>query len=181
MTDIHNNSSAESTKKLIKKSTSKRKKNDFDIITSAFRTKFQQQVRHDIATKKAVLETILNEKAIGTYTVDVFKRDVARRITVLMENWRWNHLMHLYNIDPYAAATHYVLLGTQTFEDFILDKSNQSNLQVYAKEWKHPLFDETEMCSYEHSLGNLTTVEFLKYRTEEIKEYLQNVKDEELQ
>ena len=134
----------ESTTKNTNKST-KRKKLEFDIITNTFRNKFQQQINHDSATKEKVLEYAINAKVGGAYTQDVFNQDAAKRINNLLKNAEFHEIMKQYGVDPFAGATHFILLGTQTVNDFLEGKPD-SQPQVY-EEWKKPLFNKEVMIS----------------------------------
>ncbi len=130
--------------KEIKKS--KKSFQQIDKVLSEFRKIYKHQLGSDMTVKSAALQKAIENKCTGAYTVDVFHQEVAERIDLLLSSAHFQEAMQEKGLDPFNAASHFVLLGWQKLEDCIL-RGGYNAIQSF-KEWKEPMFDRKTMEDY---------------------------------
>ena len=117
-----------------------------DTILSEFRKIFQRQLEHNFEVKTSSLKKALANKCSDEYTEDVFHHDVAKRIDLLLSSAHFQEAILAKGLNPFNAASHFVLLGWQKLEDCIL-RGGYNDIQNY-EEWAQPMFNRDRMELY---------------------------------
>lgn len=114
-----------------------------DVIFSSFRTIYARQLGSDNKVKRSSLEKALTLKCDDIYTRDVFLKDYAKRVDLLISSMHFQEACANKGLDAFSAATHVVLLGWQNLEDCLLREGYKS--LVDYPEWREPLFTREEL------------------------------------
>ena len=121
------------------------KKSDVDVILTAFRRIYNKQLSRTLTTKKEALNAAYEWKHSSAYPKDSFQRDLAKRIDLLLSSSYFLEDCDKAGIDPFVAASHYVLEGWQTVSDYILRRSGAETSPI--SDWREAMFDYSEMKS----------------------------------
>ena len=119
------------------------KKNDIDVILTAFRRLYDKQLSRTISTKKEALSAAFSKKSSATYSYAMFEQDIAKRVDILLSNAYFMADCSTLGIDSYIAATHFVLEGYQTISDYVLRRSEITVSP--SSEWSQAMFDFDRM------------------------------------
>ena len=117
-----------------------------DKIIREFNKVFKRQIEHTFEVKKASIQKAITNKCTDNYTKDVFERDIAGRIDLLLSSAHFREAIQAKGLDAFNAASHFVLLGWQKLEDCIL-RGGYNDIQNY-EEWAQPMFDRNRMELY---------------------------------
>lgn len=131
------------------------KKNNkmIDKVLSNFRTIYQRQLGSDFQTKQRSLDKAIQNKCNSEYTKDVFLRDIAKRVDILLSFSHFREKVSELHLNPFNAATHFVLLGAQKLEDCLV-REGYNNLENYP-EWEQPMFNQDELSRLVPHIGQM--------------------------
>lgn len=114
-----------------------KKYNDLDLLGDV-----------DIVTlKQKCLQKAINVKVTRDYGRDLFLRDYAKRVKMLLDNTYFDKWCEEHQVDVFAAATHVVHLGVMKVRQVIYDdilEYGQPQLEFYP-EWQVPLFSKEDL------------------------------------
>lgn len=131
--------------------------NHFDAITRRYRDLYKKcWYSHTTDVKKKALERAISEKATATYTRDVFLQEFARRVDLLLDSRHFCEAVKglIPPLDPYAVATHIVVLGWKELEHVLLH-GGYKDLRPY-EEWKDPILTMEDLgIFFEHPVKEL--------------------------
>ena len=130
----------------VKKSSAKKQIKTLDKVLSEYRKIYARQLGSNYEVKEAALKKAISIKCTDIYTEDVFNHEIAERIDLLLSSAHFKEAVKDKGLDPFNAASHFVLLGWQKLEDCIL-RGGYNAIQNY-EEWKKPMFDRDTMESY---------------------------------
>lgn len=161
MTNFENNSANLHKSFVNNKKTSNRTKM-CDQFFSAFRSTYKRlnNVKlglSGIDVKRAALKDAIAKKHTPEYTEDVFNKEVAERIDLLLSSAHFKEECAKRNLNPFNAATHQVLLGWQKLEDTIL-RGGYNEIEPY-NEWNFPMFDFNTMLEHCPHIGQMLSAE----------------------
>lgn len=140
------------------------KDSDLQSFTTSVLTRYRNLYKSSVvdrstATKKKCLEYAVKKKVTEAMTEDVFYREFARRIDVLLDSTHFVEACELLKLDSYNVATHVVVQGKKEMED-ILFYEGYRTLRPFP-EWKEPIIpkDHEKLKNYLEKRDDSTSSE----------------------
>lgn len=112
-------------------------KQPVDQVLAEYRKVFNKQVSKTYDVQQIALQNALNARIAKGYSKENFEKDIALRLDLLLSCSYFTEACKKHQLQPYAAATHFVLTGWQSIADFIL-RRNDVTLQP-TDNWATPV------------------------------------------
>ena len=119
------------------------KKSDVDVILTAFRRIYGKQLNRTTSTKKEALKAAFEKKHSTAYSYAMFEQEISKRIDLLLSDIYFIEDCSEAGVDPFVAASHYVLAGWQTLSDYILRRNDY--VPKPSSEWNEAMFEFDRM------------------------------------
>lgn len=117
-----------------------------DIILANYRKTCAKQIKPSVDILNAALSMAKAAKLNDSFTETQFEQEIARRIDLLLSSSYFCEECRVNSLEPFAAASHFVLNGWQALADYLLRKPG-AGLNP-TEHWSNPMFDRVKMASY---------------------------------
>ena len=130
-----------------------------DIILANYRKTCAKQIKPSIDILNAALSMAKAAKLNDNFTETQFEQEMARRIDLLLSSSYFCEDCQVNSLEPFAAASHFVLNGWQALADYLLRKPG-AGLNP-TEHWSNPMFDRVKMASYVPHIDKMLTGEVI--------------------
>lgn len=135
--------------------------NQFDAIMARARNLYKKSwIDRGIGAKQKSLKKAIEEGDTLDYTRDVFYREFAHRVDILLDSCFFKTKCQNAGYIPFNAATHIVMMyGKKGIESLIIDRNYDGEESVFKPfaEWREPILTREELSPFLIDNENLHT------------------------